>query len=163
MLLMNLTEEFQVFFHNASIGLALSSILSIVKNITKPGKIPAALISRDNLKMPLFFGLLPAIYHVSTWRVKNVVHTIKKSLVLISKKQIEKPLVPNKKVNKYICAYFSTEFCQDHKISVLVLDVSMPTQPSSLLYSPPMPETSRHYLCSRCWYVYLLLKYYFED
>ncbi|KAF8354987.1 tmem-135 [Pristionchus pacificus] len=58
----------KVFFHNASIGLALSSILSIVKNITKPGKIPAALISRDNLKMPLFFGLLPAIYHRARFR-----------------------------------------------------------------------------------------------
>ncbi|GMR61792.1 hypothetical protein PMAYCL1PPCAC_31987 [Pristionchus mayeri] len=62
----------KVFLHNASIGLAISSILSILKNITNPGKIPSALLSKNNLKMPLFFGLLPTIYHASRCLLNRV-------------------------------------------------------------------------------------------
>ncbi|GMT07699.1 hypothetical protein PENTCL1PPCAC_29873 [Pristionchus entomophagus] len=62
----------KLFLHNASIGLAISSILSVVKNITKPGRIPTALLNKSNLSMPLFFGLLPTIYHASRCLLNRV-------------------------------------------------------------------------------------------
>ncbi|GMT35145.1 hypothetical protein PFISCL1PPCAC_26442, partial [Pristionchus fissidentatus] len=62
----------KVFLHNASIGLAISSLLTLLKNIRKPTAIPSALLSQGNMKMPLFFGLLPLIYHSSRCLINRI-------------------------------------------------------------------------------------------
>ncbi|CAJ0609204.1 unnamed protein product [Cylicocyclus nassatus] len=57
------------FAKNFAIGAGISAILALLRNLrhlfANPLTIAKVLLSKENLKLPLFFGLLPLLFHVT--------------------------------------------------------------------------------------------------
>ncbi|KAK6031389.1 hypothetical protein OSTOST_02462, partial [Ostertagia ostertagi] len=57
------------FIRNFSIGAAVSALLTLLKNLRKIASNPPVMLklflSHDNLRIPVFFGLLPFMFHVT--------------------------------------------------------------------------------------------------
>lgn len=65
----NIPQLLQSFAKNMTFGLTASSVLTVIRNvrtiIKNPLNLITLLVSKENLKLPLFAGFLPFIFNVS--------------------------------------------------------------------------------------------------